>query len=340
MLGRGLADLIPVGGSVAALDPLTGGPTPPTEIPVAQIRPNPRQPRTHFDEDALDELSRSIAQNGILQPILVRPRTPAGYEIVAGERRFRAALKAGLKQVPVVVRALTDEETLALALIENLIREDIGPLETARAFQRLMDDFGWTQEEMGKRVGKSRVAVTNSLRLLHLPDNVQRSLEGGEISEGHARALLGDEKSRATPAFRERQQRVWRQAVEKKLSVREVERLMRDAAAEAAGSPAVAPRPARPDSLGGSSVSRETRAGGDEEPDVLTFSDPVPAGMPLAELRALEDRLRDALGTKVQLLGDGSRGRIVVEYYSSEELDGLLATFEGRSATAEESEAG
>ncbi len=284
------------------------------------MHPNPKQPRTRFDESALAELAESIADNGILQPILVRPRAGAsptsGYEIVAGERRYRAALKAGLTRVPVVVRQLTDEETLALALIENLIREDIGPLESARAFQRLMDDFGWTQEEMGKRVGKSRPTISNALRLLLLPPEIQESLERGQISEGHARILVGDGAHRNSPAFHAHQSRVFRLAVDKQLSVREVEALIRnstgsgDAVSEAEESARY--------------VSRETniknkRRGGKRGAvqDETTVS--------VAEWRDIEDRLRTALGTQVKLTGGADRGRIEVEFFSSEELDGLLA---------------
>lgn len=286
MLGRGLSDLIPLGG-VGADSPR---PTSSDLVSIGTLHPNPGQPRTHFDEDALTELSDSIKANGILQPILVRPRTTGGYEIVAGERRYRAALKAGLKQVPVIVRELSDEETLALALIENLIREDIGPLETARAFRRLMDDFGWTQEEMGQRVGKSRPAIANSLRLLELPEPILQSLERGELSEGHARALLGDRKLRAEPDFQRRQLQTFRQAVQKKLSVRDVERLM-------------APPPA-------SSQPTPPQSG---------------AGVTSAEWKALEDRLRANLGTRVRLNGSSEKGKIEIEFFSAEELDGLIA---------------
>jgi ParB family transcriptional regulator, chromosome partitioning protein len=153
VLGRGLADLIPVGGNAAGDN--GGGPI--AELPIAQLHPNPKQPRTIFDDVALEELASSVRANGILQPILVRPLAGgSGYEIVAGERRYRAALKVGLIKIPVVVRTLSDEDTLAIGLIENLIREDITPIEEARAFHRLMTEFGWTQEEMGKKVGKSR----------------------------------------------------------------------------------------------------------------------------------------------------------------------------------------
>ncbi len=283
MLGRGLADLIPLGGGGAD----TSAPAPTDSLSIGSLHPNPRQPRTHFDEGALTELADSIRANGILQPILVRPRTQGGYEIVAGERRYRAALRAGLKNVPVIVKNLTDEETLALALIENLIREDIGPLETARAFKRLMDDFGWTQEEMGSRVGKSRPAIANSLRLLELPEPILVSLEKGELSEGHARALLGDRKSRGDAEFQRRQMATFRQAVQKKLSVRDVERLM------------APPAPVLP-----------------AAPGSITPSDP--------NWRAMEDKLRAALGTRVKVSGNYEKGRVEVAFFSPEELEGLI----------------
>lgn len=219
----------------------------------------------------------------------MRPRIAGGYEIVAGERRYRAALRAGLTKVPVVIRDLNDEETLALALIENLIREDIGPMETARAFRRLMDDFGWTQEEMGQRVGKSRPTIANSLRLLDLPEPIQASVERNELSEGHARALLGDRKNRVDPVFLQRQEDVFRQAVSKGLSVRDVERLMS--------------APLVPDGLGA--------------PAAATNVTP-------ADWKALEDRLRTALGTRVRLVGAPEKGKIEIEFFSGEELDGLL----------------
>ncbi len=299
MLGRGLADLIPVGGGAAnVLGGVRDGDLPlplmGQEIPIANLHAHPNQPRTRFDEGALEELANSIRINGILQPILVRPRIAGGYEIVAGERRYRAALRAGLVKVPVVIRELSDEDTLALALIENLIREDIGPMETARAFRRLMDDFGWTQEEMGQRVGKSRPSIANSLRLLELPVPIQESVERGDISEGHARALLGDRKSRLDTVFQNRQLEIFTQAVNKGLTVRDVERMMSapTPSVTAAASPSVAP----------------------------------------ADWKALEDRLRTALGTRVRLLGNEDRGKIEVEFFSPEELEGLLLRLDPPSA--------
>lgn len=179
-LGKGLAQLI---GEQADATP--------SEIPVDAIRPNANQPRTHFDDEALQELAASIREVGILQPIIVRPRTEGTYEVIAGERRWRAAQIAGLEKVPVIVRSAGRQDSLEWALIENIQREDIAPLECARAYRRLVDEFGLTQEEVADKVGKSRVTVTNTLRLLKLPARIQDGLAAGAISEAHARAILG-----------------------------------------------------------------------------------------------------------------------------------------------------
>lgn len=188
------------------------------ELGINEIEPNREQPRGRFDDEALRELADSIAQHGVLQPILVRPLLSGGYQIVAGERRWRASRMAGLSAVPVLIRELTDGEVMQLALIENLQREDLTPLEEAKGYRALMDEHGYTQEETAKAVGKSRPAVTNALRLLNLPDAVQQMVESGELSAGHARALLGfkDEDLLAAVA---------RRAAKEGLSVREVERL-------------------------------------------------------------------------------------------------------------------
>ncbi len=289
------------GGDAAAAAGTPGGQSslPTQEVALATLHPNPRQPRTVFDEAALAELADSVKTNGLLQPILVRPRASGGYEIVAGERRYRAAIKAGLLRVPVVVRNLSDEEALALALVENLVRADIGPMETARALRRLMDDFGWTQDEAAKRIGKSRPAVANVLRLLALPTPIQESVERGELSEGHARALLmGDD--------RDRQKRVWQMVRDKGLSVREVERLMK------------------------------------QEPAASTNAAAVRAATTVRlppDLEAVEERLRRALGTRIKLTGSAQQGRIEVAYFSADELDGLIQRIEGQAGREEEAAA-
>lgn len=159
-------------------------------VKLSEIEPNRDQPRKEFDSEALSELADSIAQHGVLQPLLLRPMMDGGYRIVAGERRWRAARMAGLSEVPAVIREMTDAEEMLFALIENLQREDLSPLEEARGYQTLIDAQGFTQEEVSKTVGKSRPAVTNSLRLLNLPEDVQQMLERGEITAGHARTLL------------------------------------------------------------------------------------------------------------------------------------------------------
>jgi ParB family transcriptional regulator, chromosome partitioning protein len=203
-LGRGLDALIPRAQT-----------TPTQKLLLSQIKPNPKQPRRHFDEAALDELANSIKDKGLLQPILVRP-VKNGYEIVAGERRWRAAQRAGLNEVPVVLRELSDREALELAIIENLQREDLGPLEEARAFKQLLD-YGMTQDEAAQSVGKGRTTVTNALRLLTLPKNAMEALESGSITAGHARAIL------AMPE--EAQDWALEQILTNHLSVRQAEQL-------------------------------------------------------------------------------------------------------------------
>ena len=183
-LGRGLEALLPSGGPVEPVGPVMRD-----QIALANIRPNPEQPRRHFDEAALQTLVESIRQRGLLQPLLVR-RVADGYELIAGERRLRAAERAGLQTVPVVVRAANSQERLELALIENLQRENLSPLEEAEAFRSLIDVHGLSQDGVARAVGKSRPAVANALRLLALPDVVKAQLEGGELTAGHARAVL------------------------------------------------------------------------------------------------------------------------------------------------------
>lgn len=208
-LGKGLAQLIEeqqVDAGVAT-------------IPLSEIMPNRQQPRTRFDDDSLAELANSIREHGLLQPILVRAIADSRFEIIAGERRFRAAHVAGLTEVPALIRAATPQDVLQMALIENIQREDISPIECARAFKELADVYGLTQEQIATRVGKSRTAVTNCMRLLKLPADIQDALEQGILSEGHARALLGLESA-------VQQLALFKKIIEIGLTVREVERIV------------------------------------------------------------------------------------------------------------------
>ncbi len=192
------------------------------QLRISELEPNREQPRKDFDEKSMAELADSIAQHGLLQPLLVRPVFGGGYQIVAGERRWRAARMAGLSEVPAVVREMSDHEVMELALIENLQREDLTPLEEARGYQTLLERYDMTQEEVAKTVGKSRPAITNALRLLGLPEEIQQMVERGELSAGHARTLLAfpDEESMMEAA---------KKAVSEGLSVRELERMAKKA---------------------------------------------------------------------------------------------------------------
>jgi ParB family chromosome partitioning protein len=231
-LGRGLEALIPKGE-----DNHTGF----AVIPIERVSANPHQPRSVFDEEALDSLAASIVEVGVLQPIIVREAEDGYYTLVAGERRWRAAKKVGLTEIPSIIRESDDRSLLTEALVENLQREDLSPLEEATAYQELLEDFGLTHEEVGNRVGKSRSAITNSLRLLQLPAAIQGKLERGELSAGHARALLGLEDRKFAEHIAER-------AVEEGWSVRQVEDAVRArnqaVSAGQTGRQAPPPRPA------------------------------------------------------------------------------------------------
>ncbi|MCW5941933.1 MAG: ParB/RepB/Spo0J family partition protein [Fimbriimonadaceae bacterium] len=212
-LSKGLSHLVG--------EPPADSALPTSEIAVGLIEPNARQPRTAFDEDGLEELAASIREVGIVQPLIVRPAGGGRYELIAGERRLRAAKKAGLATVPVVVRSASEQGSLELALIENIQREDINAIEAARAYRRLADEFGLNQEQIAARVGKSRVTVANALRLLRLPARILAAVEAGELSEGHARAML----QFAEP---EKQLAVFETVLAKGLTVRDVERLAQE----------------------------------------------------------------------------------------------------------------
>ncbi|HEY7583719.1 MAG TPA: ParB/RepB/Spo0J family partition protein [Acidimicrobiia bacterium] len=210
-LGRGLEALIP-----STRDPEQGF----AEVEIDEIRPNPQQPRGDFDEETLSALAESIRSLGLLQPVVLRPDPDGGYFLVAGERRWRAARKVGLSRIPAVIRTSDDREWLTAALVENLQRADLNPLEEAAAFQQLLEDFGLTHEEVGRRVGRSRAAITNSVRLLGLPASIQSRLASGELSAGHARALAAIDDR----AFAEH---VAKRAVAEGWSVRQVEEAVR-----------------------------------------------------------------------------------------------------------------
>ncbi len=280
-LGRGLGALIPG-------DERPSGPAGVAyrELPVGAISANPYQPREQFDELSLSALTASVREVGVLQPILVRPKGHDQFELIAGERRWRAAKRAGLRSVPAIVREVEDLTALEHALVENLHREDLGPLEEAAAFQQLMDDFGLTQEAVSQRVGKSRSAVANSLRLLQLPASVQAMLVDGQLTAGHARALLG-------LASRQEQDRLARRAVADELTVRDVERLVREGAATPPPPPRPAPR---------------------ERP---------------AALLEVEQRMADRLDTRVQVsLGD-KRGKMVIEFADMDDLGRIFSLLDG-----------
>jgi len=281
-LGRGLGALIPTEVANA-----TESGSSLLELPVGDVSPNNYQPRRHFDEESLASLASSVRELGVLQPILVRRRDDGSYELIAGERRWRAAKRAGLQTVPAIVRQATDVATLEQALVENLHREDLNVLEEAAAYQQLIEDFNLTHDEVAVRVGKSRSAVSNALRLFQLPPSIQRLVAEGQLSAGHARALLG------TPD-RGFQESLAKRAVAEGLSVREVEDAVRERS-ELAGQL----------SSGGASSARP------------------PSGRQLRPpgLLELEDLLAGYLNTRVKVEMGAKRGRIVVDFATLEDLE-------------------
>ncbi len=277
-LGRGLSSLIPQRSQHA----------PTSEIPIERIRPNPRQPRQRMDQGELDSLAASIREHGVLQPILVT-ETLDGYQIVAGERRFRASQQAGLERIPAVIRQLADRDQLELALVENLQRADLGPLEEAHAFQALVSEFAMTHDQIAQRVGRAKSTITNTIRLLDLESTVQEALLDGRLSAGHARAIGG------LPT--EHQGRIVNSVVDQGLSVRQTEELVRRLREPRAATTPAAARRAR-------------------DPD----------------LERVEEDLRRRLGTKVTLARSRKGGRIIIEFYSDEELGQLYDRLIGGSA--------
>ena len=270
-LGRGLGALLSPGETEAGHF---------QEISLDAILTNPNQPRKSFESNSLNELAASMRQSGILQPAVVRPYG-AGYQLVVGERRWRAAKLAGFKTIPAVIREVTDAECLELALIENLLREDLNPMEEAEAYQRLLAEFQWTQEELAQRVGKDRTSIANCLRLLKLPQIIQDDLRAGRLTMGHARALLSLISTSEQLRLRE-------QILAHSWSVRTTEE-----GVQRSRIPRRAPRRS-------------------------------------AELAALEEMLREALATRVRIVGNERRGRIELVYASREELERLVEHVSGK----------
>lgn len=288
-LGRGLSALIPAGAPApepASLPPSDGTPI---KVPIDKIRANHLQPRRHFDPEALSELASSIEQHGLAQPIVVSfDSTTQSYELIAGERRWRAAQLAGLKEIEVVVRRPKDDrQRLALTLIENLQRADLNPIEVALGYLRLMKEFGINQTELGKEVGKSKSGISNTLRLLELPDEIQKALQFGQLSEGHGRALL----MIVDPNLRHA---VFKKVLEGRLSVRETEALAKGV--EEGGTVEQAPKTQKP------------------------------APPKSADLRTLEETLQHSLGTKVAIktLKNPAKGSIQIHFYSFDDFERIV----------------
>jgi ParB family chromosome partitioning protein len=273
-LGKGLGALIPQGAPDSGL----------RKVHIDAISPNPHQPRSLFDEEELLELANSIREVGLIQPMIVQripaadPAQPARYQLVTGERRWRASRIAGLQHVDVIVKDVTPQEMLEMALVENIQRADLNPLEEAEAYQQLAEAFGLTQERIAERVGKSRVSVTNTLRLLRLPGVIKQALMERQVTEGHARALLMLEEE-------EEQLLAFRSVAKRRLSVRQTEELVRRLQRDAL-----------------QSARQRTRS---------------------PETAALENDFREALGTKVDLFRSRKGGRLVIHFYSEEDLQAL-----------------
>ena len=251
-------------------------------IPVEHIRPNPHQPRTEFNEEALNQLSHSIKRHGLIQPITVRYLGQKRFELISGERRLRATKLAGIPEIPAYIREVNDEEIIAFALIENIQREELNPLEIALGYQRLIDECDYTQAEVAERVGKNRTTVTNMLRLLQLPDFIQAAVRDESISSGHARSLINLKREKD-------QKKILKQIVTKELSVRQTEDLVR---------------------------SLEKKNETKKIPPVKTRPDPF--------LEDISKKLRNKLGTKVDIKAKGKGGEIRIEFYSNDDLERLI----------------
>lgn len=287
-LGKGLGALIPSEVASAEQDSDL------RELSVSQISANRLQPRHQFDEEALVALTASISEIGVLQPVLVRPTGPDSYELIAGERRLRAAKRAGLQNIPAIIRRVDDTGSLEQAIVENLHREDLNPLEEASAYQQLLEDFGFSQEEVARRVGKSRSAISNTVRLLQLPAGVQKFVAEGQLTAGHARALLG------TPD-RSLQESLARRIVGEGLTVRDAERLVRGDEQAADESP------------------REDKPTADQAGRRLG-----PPG-----LLELEELLSDRLDTRVTVSMGAKRGKVTIDFASLEDLERIYRAMTG-----------
>ena len=261
----------------------------PVTVRISEVEPNRDQPRKYFDDEKLEELSESIKTYGILQPILVQKKD-GYYEIIAGERRWRAALKAGLKEIPVIIREYTDKEILELSLIENIQREDLNPIEEAEAYKRLIDEFGMSQEEMAKRVSKSRSAVANSLRLLKLEGDVRKMLVDGQLSMGHARAILPVEDA-------DQQYELAQKITEKQLSVRETEKI----------------------------VKEMLKSGAEQDKSIVKIEKQEEDPSIAIIYKQIEERLQQSLHTKVSIQRKrNGHGKLQIDFYNSDDLEKII----------------
>jgi ParB family chromosome partitioning protein len=268
--------------AVAHAQPVSGI----AEIPIEQIEVNPFQPRTHFDQDALQELSESIKVHGIIQPITVRRLTTNQYQLISGERRFQASRLAGLKTIPAYIRSANDQQMLEMALIENIQRENLNAIEIALSYQRLISECSLKQDELGERVGKNRATVTNYLRLLRLPPDIQIAVRDNKLSMGHARAIINVENP-------DKQLYIFKKTLNEDLSVRKVEELVRE--------------------VSGKKAEHES-----------TESGTAPSGPVSREISQLQSRLSSHFGTRVVVKSDGAKGEIKIPFLSVEDLNRVL----------------
>jgi ParB family chromosome partitioning protein len=256
------------------------------EIPVGEIEVNPFQPRTHFDQEALQELAESIKVHGIIQPITVRRLTTNQYQLISGERRFQASKLAGLKNIPAYIRSANDQQMLEMALIENIQRENLNAIEIALSYQRLISECSLKQDELGERVGKNRATVTNYLRLLRLPPDIQIAVRDNKLSMGHARAIINVENP-------DKQLYIFKKTLEEDLSVRKVEELVREMSHRKA-----------------------------EKPE--SGNEPTPGGSASREIFQLQSRLSSHFGTRVVVKSDGAKGEIKIPFLSVEDLNRII----------------